>query len=315
MPAVDRTQEFRDRLGETVGRLPRENVGLAAFSTFGIGGPADLFFDAESADNLAVAVSTAAREKYPFYVIGGGSNILFDDAGFRGLIIRNKAEGITLGKTTLSILSGTGIGRIVERAAAEGRSGLEFLAGIPGTAGGALFGNAGAFGRAIGDILEEAVVLEGGGATRRMTREDFGFEYRRSSLRESRAVVLSAVLAAPPGDPEAAKKRIREILDRRRLRHPPRGTACAGSYFKNPCLPGAGKVAAGQLLEQAGARGMSVGGAAVWEGHCNFIVNMGGARAADVLALAGQLREKVYERFEVRLEEEVIYLQAAPAAA
>jgi UDP-N-acetylmuramate dehydrogenase len=303
-------QEFRAAFLETVGRPPAAAVELAALSSFRIGGPADFLFEARSQEDLKKAVALAVRENFPFYVIGGGFNILFDDAGYRGLVVRNKAEGVECAEGRLTVLSGTNLSSLLEDMQIRGLAGLEFMAGIPGTAGGAVVGNAGAFGQSIGDAVEAAVLLEPGGGERRLSREELGFGYRRSSLQKDHAVVLRAVLRAAAGDPRVAESKVRDYLEKRRAKHPPRGTACAGSFFKNPCLPSGEKVAAGKLLDQAGARGMAVGGAAVYEGHCNFIINTGKARASDVLLLARKLKERVFAMSGVRLEEEVVYLPA-----
>ncbi len=307
---MDRREEFRATFLETAGGPLREGVGLAQFSNFRIGGPADFFFEARAEEDLRRAVAVAAREKFPFYVIGGGFNILFDDEGYRGLMIRNRAEGIQYGEGRLSALSGTSLFLLLQDVLDRGLAGLEFLAGIPGTVGGAVCGNAGAFGQSIGELLEEAVLLAPNGGERVLGREDLGFGYRRSFLQRDRAVVLRAVLRASPGDPKASDNTVKDYLEKRRAKHPPWGTACAGSFFKNPCAPGGERVAAGRLLEQAGARGMTVGGAAVYEGHCNFIINTGRARSGDVLLLARKLKERVFAMSGVRLEEEVVYLPA-----
>jgi UDP-N-acetylmuramate dehydrogenase len=303
-------REFAAAFLEGVGRPLEEAAGLAALSSFRIGGPADFLFEARSEEDLKKAVALAVRERFPFYVIGGGFNILFDDAGYRGLIVRNRAEGVECVEGRLRALSGTNLSSVLQETQAGGLAGLEFMAGIPGTAGGAVVGNAGAFGRSIGDAVEEAVLLGPGGGERRLSREELGFGYRRSALQKDHAVVLRVTLRVVPGDPRDSENKVRDYLEKRRTKHPPWGTACAGSFFKNPCLPGGEKVAAGKLLEQAGARGMTVGGAAVYEGHCNFIINTGKARSGDVLLLARKLKERVFAMSGVRLEEEVVYLPA-----
>jgi UDP-N-acetylmuramate dehydrogenase len=299
-------QGFLDRLGMS----PSENVPLSALSSFGIGGPADLFFEALSEKDLETAVSLALAERYPFYVIGGGYNILFDDSGYRGLIVRNRLEGVTREGHRLKVLSGTGLSCVLRKALEAGLTGLEFLAGIPGTVGGAVFGNAGAYGWSIGDVLETATLYLPGDGHRVAPRDTMGFGYRDSALKKGGAIVLSAVLVCSPGDRQESEARIKDILQKRWAKHPPHGTACAGSYFKNSCSESGARIAAGQLLDQAGARGRSVGDAAVSDIHCNFIINKGNARAADVLALAAELKEMVFKTYGVRLEEEVIYLRA-----
>jgi len=307
---MDRKALFKEAFLEKIGASPSENVPLSALSSFGIGGPADLFFEARTEAELESAVSLAVAERYPFYVIGGGNNLLFDDSGYRGIIIRNRLEGLVRGEGHLTVFSGTGLPCILREALDASLRGLEFLAGIPGTVGGAIYGNAGAYGWNIGDVLETAAVLRPGGDRRTLSREELGFGYRDSGLKRSGDIVLSASLLCSPGDSRESEAEIREILEKRRTKHPPLGTACAGSYFKNFCPATGERIAAGQLLEKAGARGLAVGDAAVYEKHCNFIINRGNARSADILALAGELKERVYKAFGVRLEEEVIYLGA-----
>ncbi len=307
---MDRRAHFKEAFLERVGASLSENTPLSALSSFGIGGPADLFFEARTEAELESAVALAVAERFPYYVIGGGNNLLFDDAGYRGLIVRNRLEGLARGEGRLTVLSGTGLPCVLREALEASLSGLEFLAGIPGTLGGAVYGNAGAYGWSIGDVLETATVLMPGGERKTLSREELGFGYRDSALKKAGGIVLSATLRCPPGDSRESETKIREILEKRRTRHPPLGTACAGSYFKNSCTATGARIAAGQLLERAGARGLAVGDAAVYEGHCNFIVNRGNARSSDVLALAEDLKERVARMFGVRLEEEVIYLRA-----
>ncbi len=309
---MDRKTLFREAFLERLGSSLSENVPLSAMSSFGIGGPADLFFEARTEDELRAAVALAVEERYPFFVIGGGNNLLFDDAGYRGIIIRNRLEGLARGEDRLTVLSGTGLPCVLREALDASLGGLEFLAGIPGTVGGAIYGNAGAYGSSIGDVLESATVLRPGGKTETLSRDEMGFGYRDSALKKAgnQGIVLSAVLLSSPADRRASETKIRDILEKRRTKHPPLGTACAGSYFKNSCSATGMRIAAGQLLERAGAKGMAIGDAAVYEGHCNFIINKGNARSSDVLTLAAQLREKVYRAFGVRLEEEVIFLRA-----
>ena len=292
------------------GVLPSENTPLSAMSSFGIGGPADLFFEARTEADLEAAISLAVSEQYPFYVIGGGYNLLFDDAGYRGLIIRNRLDGVVQDGYRLRALSGTSLSSVLREALSAGLTGLEFLAGIPGTVGGAIYGNAGAYGWSIGDVLETANLFFPGDGHKAAPRDTLAFGYRDSALKRGGGIVLSAVLVCSPGDRAESEARIRGILEKRWAKHPPVGTACAGSYFKNSCSAGGARIAAGQLLDQAGARGLAVGDAAVSDVHCNFIINKGNARSADVLALAAILKEKVFETFGVRLEEEVIHLRA-----
>jgi UDP-N-acetylmuramate dehydrogenase len=307
---MDRKSLFREAFLGRIGASPSENVPLSAMSSFGIGGPADLFFEARTEGELEAAVSLAVAERFPFYVIGGGNNLLFDDSGYRGLIIRNRLEGVALGEIRISVLSGTGLPCVLREALGASLSGLEFLAGIPGTLGGAVYGNAGAYGWSIGEVLETATVLRPGGQRETLSREDLGFGYRDSALKKTPGIVLSATLLCSPGDSAESEAKIRDILEKRRTKHPPLGTACAGSYFKNSVSGTGARIAAGKLLQQAGACGLAVGDAAVYENHANFIINRGNARAGDVLTLAEELKDRVFKMFGIRLEEEVIYLRA-----
>jgi UDP-N-acetylmuramate dehydrogenase len=298
------------RFLETVGKPLRNDVLLGEYSSFRIGGKADFFFEAAEGGDLRAAVLFARREGIPFYVIGGGYNVLFADAGYRGVVIRNRTQDVRPGSgpDEFTALSGTPLLKILQYAQDNHLEGLEFLAGIPGTIGGALFSNAGAFGRAIADHFAAAAFLDRSGNERRISLAEMDFGYRRSILQTRHEIALEATLKATPGDPERILARIRENLDRRRLRQPPWGTPCAGSYFKNPILPDGTKIPAGRLLEEAGAKECRVGDAGVFPGHANFLINLGGARAADMLALAAELKDRVRAGSGIVLEEEVIYL-------
>jgi len=310
-----RKNDFRRHFEEEAGLPVQTSVSLGEFSNFRIGGPADYFFEASSADSLKAAILVARRYSIPWYVIGGGFNLLFDDEGFHGLIIKNSVRGAGRdpSKPVITAFSGTPLGDLVKFAAEHGLSGFEFLAGIPGTLGGAVFGNAGAFGCSIGERLEEALLFDAEDREVRFQKEDFLFGYRHSALKTNAAVLLSAQFRLEAGDTDKINARIEENLAVRAQKHPSRETAYAGSYFKNPVRPDGSKVAAGYLLEQVGARELSRGGAAVYPGHCNFLINRSRATAQDVLALAAELKARVLERFGIALEEEVIFLPAGPS--
>jgi len=309
---TSRKPEFSRLFLEEVGRPVREGVALKDFSNFRIGGPADYFYEAAAAADLKAAILTAQRHSLSCYVIGGGFNLLFDDEGFRGLIIKNSVKGVGMGPSGpgLTAFSGTSLDDMVAFATANGLSGFEFLAGIPGTVGGAVFGNAGAFGRSIGEQLEKALLLDKEGREFRVQREYFAFAYRHSALKEKHDILLSLQFRLEARDKDEIKASIAENLAVRAQKLPPMETAYAGSYFKNAVRPNGTKIAAGYLLEQVGAREARVGGAAVYPGHCNFLLNRENATARDVLTLAGGLKARVKERFGIELQEEVIFLPA-----
>ncbi len=304
--------EFPELFEAGLGKPLCRDVPLSQMSSFRIGGPADFFFEAGSAEELKTAVRLARRHGRNYFVIGGGTNILFDDAGYRGLIIKNAARGLTLVRNDALVeaLSGTRLADLVEFAASHGLAGLEYLAGIPGTVGGAVFGNAGAFGRSIGERLSEAVLFDRADREVCVGREHFAFSYRRSSLRQERVVLLRAAFRLQPGQKEKIRGDMDCFLEQRKARQPAWPTACAGCYFKNPERPDGSRISAGKLLEEAGAGELSSGEAAVSSAHCNFIINLGQAKASDVLRLAEELKNKVRKRFGQELEEEVIYLAA-----
>ncbi len=297
---------------QTVEKPLRRSVSLRLRSSYKIGGRADYFFAAGSAKDLKSCLRFVHERTLPFYIIGDGTNILFDDAGFRGLILKNEVKGIDRRSKEgrVEAFSGTHLSDLVDLALEDSLEGIEFAAGIPGTIGGAIYGNAGAFGQCIGDFLEEAVLLDKQGQEFRVGRDFFRFSYRHSSLKTDHLALLKAVFRLVKGDRRKIKSIVQENLEKRRARHPAGTTAYAGSYFKNPVLPEGTKMAAGYLLEKVGAKELKVGGAVVYSGHANFILNVGGAKAGDVLQLAQELKSRVKKEFGIELEEEVIYLRA-----
>jgi len=303
-------EDFSKDFEQTVGKALRRDVPLREHSSFRIGGPARYYFEAEHPAELKAAVALCRSRSMPYYLMGGGYNLLFDDAGFGGVIIKNVCRGMALKSAQIDVFSGTKLSAFVEFAAKNGLEGIEFLAGIPGTVGGAVCGNAGAFGRSLGEVLTEAVLLDRKGEEITVGPDYFRFSYRRSFLRTSQEILLKAVFGLRPGDETWIRSRISEYLEQRRTKHPPPDTACAGCYFKNPVLPDGRKVPAGKILEDAGAKTLKSGDAGVSSCHGNFIINEGRARAEDVLSLAEVLKKRVKESSGYELEEEVIFLPA-----
>ncbi len=290
-------------------------VPLAELTTFRIGGPVGLLCPVENVDQARRFLDFAAAHALPWTCLGGGSNILGDDAGYAGLVLRVRSRGLARRGEALRVGAGWDLDALVTATLREGLTGLEFASGIPGTVGGALVGNAGCYGREIGDLLREATVLRADGRVQTLGPEDFAFRYRDSALKGRGDVVLEMVLQLHRGDVAAAAATRQQHLDDRRRKHPSWDEPCAGSYFQNlpPAGPGERRRAAGHLLEQAGAKAMQVGGAAVYPRHANIIVNTGGASCADVLGLAARMKAAVRERFGEELIEEVRHL-ATPAA-
>lgn len=305
-------RDFLSLFLKEIGQPLKTSVLLREYSHFRIGGTADYFFEASTLEELEKAVRLARRFSVPYYVIGAGCNLLFDDKGFRGLIIRNAANGLSLrkGRAEVEALSGAPLEELVDFCLENSLSGFEFLAGIPGTVGGAVYGNAGALERYIGDFLKDAFLLDEKGKEVRVQKDYFAFNYRYSFLKQKHDLLLKAVFVLEHGDKDRIREKIKENLKNREKKHPSKNTAYAGSYFKNPVFPDGEKVAAAYLMDQVGAKALKVGGAAVSGAHSNFIINQKNASSRDVRTLAQEIKRRVNEKFGIELEEEVIFLPA-----
>ncbi len=290
----------------------RSGEVLAPYTTFRIGGPADLFYEAHSADELARAILAARARGVPFFLLGLGANILIGDRGFRGLVIRNRASGVEFlpGERRVRAESGTVVWPdLIEAAIAHGLSGLEHYVGIPSTVGGALWQNLHFLAPAparertmfIAEVTREAEILTAEGERRTVDAGYFEFGYDTSILHHRPDVVLTATFELEPGDPARMRRIVEENLEWRRTRHPPLETEpSAGSIFKK--IEGIG---AGRLIDQCGLKGAQIGGAMVTHRHANIFINTGGATAADVRALIAHCQEVVEERLGYRLEVEI----------
>jgi len=291
----------------------KRNVPLKNLVTFKLGGPAEYFYEAASTDALLAAIALARREGMPWFLLGGGSNLVIADEGIEGLVVHNLTadlKRVDHESRQISLSSGLELEFLVELAHQLGLSGVESFAGIPGSIGGAVYGNAGAYGRCIADILIDAQLLFPDGSVQTVPNSFFQFEYRNSRLKKEPYIILSARFQLEPGNRDEIKARMEEIIEQRHSKHPPYEIGCAGSFFKNlPPLPGEERRrAAGSVLEQAGAKQMSYGGAKVFEKHANFIINEGKATARDVKHLADMLKQKVLKDFGIELSEEVLYV-------
>lgn len=299
-------KEVIENLFETLGHQLKQNERLSLHTTFGIGGEADFFYVAKRIKDLIKAIQVAKEVKIPFFVLGNGSNVLVSDSGFKGLVIKNQCEKIFLGDEKITSQSGARLDDLVSLSCENSLCGMEFVAGIPGTVGGAVYGNAGAFGKTVGDLLSEAVILNSQGKIEKVKKEYFQFGYRDSKLRKTKDILLSATFELKKGEKEKIKKEVQRNLERRRGRLPQKEKS-AGCFFKNVVDNGK-KISAGFLLERVGAKKMQEGDAAVFKGHANILINSGKATSKDVRRLATTLKRKVKEKFNIDLEEEVVYL-------
>jgi UDP-N-acetylmuramate dehydrogenase len=276
------------------------NEPLARFTSFRIGGPAELFLTVESEEELIRALGAGHRAGVRSFCLGAGSNLLVSDRGVRGLVVR-LGEGfkkIVIDGTTVRAGAAAEFGILVESVVERGLAGLEFGEGIPGTVGGGLVMNAGAFGGEIAAAVEMVHGVSAEGEPKSIARDGVGFAYRRTELPPN-FVLTSVTFQLSRGDRDKLCAKVLELRAKRAARQP-RGVPNAGSIFKNP----SGNFA-GRLLEGAGLKGVRVGGAAFSEQHSNFIVNLGGARAEEVRTLIEMARARVREQSGVLLELEV----------
>lgn len=296
------------RLGPEMGKRLLRNEPLARYTAARIGGPADALLQVHGKEELAEAAEWLWSQDLPFLMLGGGSNVLVSDAGVRGVVILNRARRVRFeeehDRPQVWAESGVNFGRLARQAAQRGLAGLAWAAGIPGTVGGAVVGNAGAHGGDMTRNLQLAEILHrmDSPAVRRETwpaeRLEYGYRTSRLKREPGRAVVLDALLRLERSSTEEIQAEMERYLQHRRTTQPP--GASMGSMFKNP--PGD---YAGRLIEAAGLKGARRGEAQISELHANFFVNLGQARAADVAALIELARRKVAEKFGLLLELEI----------
>lgn len=279
----------------------KENEPLAAHCTFKIGGPAEVFVLPETEQQLCAAVALCKEQAVRYYLLGNGSNILFADAGYRGAVIDTTAmkTELTIDGTQVTAGAGLRLSALCTAALENSLAGLEFAYGIPGTVGGAVYMNAGAYGGEVKDVLTAVRYLTAEGETVEAPAAELDLSYRHSVFEENGGCILSASFRLEQGDPAAIKARMNELMAKR-VEKQPLDKPSAGSTFKRP----AGAFAAA-LIDQCGLRGYRHGGAAVSDKHCGFVVNLGGATCADVLALCDEVRAIVKEKTGYDLEKEI----------
>ena len=298
------SREQYEALQAAYGECLQRQVLLARYTASRVGGPADALIIVETVEELAETVGRLWSLEVPFVILGGGSNVLVSDTGIRKLVIINRVRQVVFDQVSeppsVWAGSGTNFGLLARQAASRGLTGLEWAAGIPGTVGGALFGNAGAHGSDVAGCLLMAEILHQELGRVNWSVDQFEYSYRSSKLKKEsvESVVLSAQFRLKSSTPESAQAKIDEFSAYRRRTQPP--GASMGSMFKNP--PGD---YAGRLIESAGLKGKRIGDAEISDLHANFFVNRGEASAADIYALIQQARSAVVEKFSVELELEI----------
>ena len=280
----------------------RENEPLSSHSTMRVGGPAALAAFPTDAKELSALIARAKESGIRHIIVGNASNILFSDKGFDGLVIFTTAmRSVVWNGASVTASCGASLTGLAAAATRRGLSGLEFAFGIPGTIGGAVYMNAGAYGSQISAVLTASEYLQGDTVYRREAA-DHAFGYRTSIYRSTDDIILSAEFTLTPGDPDAIAAKAKQNMESRRSKQPLEFPN-AGSVFKRPegAFPGA-------LIEQAGLKGLRIGGAEISEKHANFIINKGNATADDILRLTETAQNKVYQKFGILLETEIIYI-------
>lgn len=270
-------------------------------TTFRVGGPAEFFVMPRTAEEVKKVIDLCRRESFPYYIIGNGSNLLVSDQGYRGVVLQiyKEMSYIEVEENVVVAQAGALLSAIANKALENGLTGFEFAAGIPGTLGGACVMNAGAYGGEMKDVLEEVTVLTEEGEVLIIPKENLELGYRTSIIARKGYIVLEARIQLREGEKEAIKSLMEELKDKRVSKQPLEYPS-AGSTFKRP-----EGYFAGKLIQDAGLRGFSVGGAQVSEKHCGFVINRENATAADVAELMRQVSARVEEEFGVKLEPEV----------
>lgn len=317
---------MRTELESKIGLAVAEGEALSNYTTFKIGGPAKFFVKVDSGEKLSKCVRAARELKLPFFILGGGSNVLISDKGFDGLAVKLEAGEIKIedkgGYCLASAFSGCNLSDFIKKTIGAGFGGLEFSANIPGTVGGAIFGNAGAYGKAVGDFVESVEIIDVGDAqcaSRVLSQEQCAFAYRESVFKKNKDWIIAEITFKLEKDDKAAERlsQIQKEYNERCAKQP-LDFPSAGCSFKNvlfaPDLARyetwvvKGKIPAARFIEEAGLKGQKIGGAMVSDKHANFILNVGGAKADDVIQLISLIKMKVRDEFGVQLQEEVQYV-------
>lgn len=280
------------------------NEPMSKHTTFRVGGEASCFVRISEAGQLAALMPYLREVEVPYFILGNGSNLLVGDKGYNGVILQigSKMNGIHVEDTHIRAGAGVLLSQLAKYAQENGLTGLEFASGIPGTLGGSVVMNAGAYGGEMKQVIELVKVMNENGEILEIRGEEMEFGYRTSIIKDRPFIVLEAILNLQHGDQEIIAVKMEELA-RQRKEKQPLEYASAGSTFKRP-----EGYFAGKLIMDAGLRGYSIGGARVSEKHCGFVVNTGRASAADVAEVIREVQEKVKDKFEVMLETEVIFL-------
>jgi UDP-N-acetylmuramate dehydrogenase len=299
----------------------QKNILLKDYTTFKIGGPADYFVIAQSLEDVQKAVAYAKEKNLPILALGGGSNLLVSDAGFRGLVIKLDLQKFDFNDTELTVGAGVLVAYLINKSLEQSLTGLEFLAGVPGTVGGAIRGNAGTYGLAMSDVVTEITYLDENYQVKTCQQNECNFAYRHSIFKEIKAIIIEVKLKLAHGDLEAARKLVLERLQYRQNTQP--NEPSAGCIFKNiefkevdiDDIKKRGlvidqfvkhqKIPTAYLIEQAGLKGYTIGGVQISAKHANYMVNVNQATAEQVVMLISFIKQQIRDKYGIQLQEEV----------
>lgn len=296
------TNEFKQLL---MTKLPKETLSfnevMKKYTTFKIGGEVDVMIKPTTMEQIVEAVTLCNAEGVPYYILGNGSNLLVADEGFRGVVIQifNNLSEIEVQETCITAMAGALLAKVASVALKNELTGFEFAHGIPGTIGGAIVMNAGAYDGEMKQVVKSCKVLTKQGEILELTKDQLELGYRSSVIQKKDYIVLSVTIALTPGEKEAIEEKMKDFAGRRRDKQPLEKPS-AGSTFKRP-----EGYFAGKLIMDSGLRGYQIGGARVSDKHCGFVVNEGGATCKDVEDLIQHVQDVVWEKYKVRLEPEV----------
>lgn len=292
--------EWKKKLYQILSKPPLVEEPMSQHTSLHIGGPAEFIVFPQNIAELQNLLKMAYHHAVPLFILGQGTNLLVKDQGLRGIVVnlREFCSSYEFFNGDLRAGAAVPLFKLCQAAASKGLKGLEFATGIPGSLGGALYMNAGAYGSSMGKLVREVTTIDLRGEYRVRSSEELNFAYRWSNFQEEEVIILEGVFTLAPGDRKEILGRTAAILNDRQIKHPL--LPSAGSVFRNP--PGK---PAGQLIEQVGAKGMTVGDAQVSLQHGNFIVNKGQATASDVLTLIAMIKQKVKETFDLDLTLEI----------
>lgn len=279
----------------------QKNIELAQYTTYKIGGPARYFVEISKKEEVLEALEFAERKNLKYFVLCGGSNVLFSDKGYNGLVIKLNLRNLKIEDDIIYSGSGVKLMALINFGIKNELSGLEFLAGVPGEVGGAIRGNAGAFGKSISDYVEQVEIVRDNKILK-LKKEEIKFDYRDSEFKRNNDIILAGYFKLEKSDIEQAKLEIEKNINYRKANHP--WEPSAGSTFKNPK-----DKSVGQMVEELGLKGHKIGNAQISEKHGNFIINLGGAKASDVKKLIELIKDKVKEKYNIDLEEEIMIVE------